>query len=189
MSYSHSRKPDVPFNSLLSLKYGLAYCSFFPPLLKPRCQGRVMGFVGGCGNIAITTVLIPSSIVCCIVNIKEFMEFIYLIFYACLRLQFLDVERNHGPRRPVPGVCRILSSNLLGLAGILSDLTVASCPYDILFCLETLVTDMRHMSELLVPSFCRPVLLSRGKMPRARGIAAYIRDGYGAFRQPKFEYG
>ena len=26
-------------------------------------------------------------------------------------------------------------------------------------------------------------------MPRARGIAAYVRDGYGAFRQPKFECG
>ena len=26
-------------------------------------------------------------------------------------------------------------------------------------------------------------------MPRARGMAAYVRDGYGAFRQPKFECG
>ena len=26
-------------------------------------------------------------------------------------------------------------------------------------------------------------------MPRARGIAAYVRDGYGVFRQPKFECG
>ena len=36
------------------------------------------------------------------------MDFIYLIFYGCLRLRFLDVETNPGPRRPVPGVCRIL---------------------------------------------------------------------------------
>ena len=28
-----------------------------------------------------------------------------------------------------------------------------------------------------------------GKLPRARGMAAYVRDGYGAFRQPKFEGG
>ena len=28
------------------------------------------------------------------------MEFIYLIFYACLRLRFLDVETNPLPRRP-----------------------------------------------------------------------------------------
>ena len=26
-------------------------------------------------------------------------------------------------------------------------------------------------------------------MPQARGMAAYVRDGYGAFRQPKFKYG
>ena len=76
------------------------------------------------------------------------------------------------------------------LAGNLSDLTVASSQYDILFCSETLVSDMRHESELLVPGFGRLVLLCRGKMPpRARGMAAYERDGFGAFRQPKFECG
>ena len=26
-------------------------------------------------------------------------------------------------------------------------------------------------------------------MPRARGMAAYVRDGYGEFRQPEFEFG
>ena len=115
------------------------------------------------------------------------MEFIYLTFYACLRLRFLDVETNPGPRRPVPVVCRIFSSNVRGLAGNLIDLIVASSQYDILMCSETLVSDMRHVSELLVPGFGRPVLLCRGKMPRTRGVAAYIRNGYGAFRQPKFE--
>ena len=45
------------------------------------------------------------------------------------------------------------------------------------------------MSEVLVPGFGRPVLLCRGKMPRTRGMAAYVRDGYGAFRIPKFECG
>ena len=48
---------------------------------------------------------------------------------------------------------------------------------------------MRHVSEVLVPGFCRPVLLCRGKMPRAHRMAAYVRDGYGAFRQPKFDCG
>ena len=28
-----------------------------------------------------------------------------------------------------------------------------------------------------------------GKTPGARGMAAYVRDGYGAFPQPKFECG
>ena len=101
----------------------------------------------------------------------------------------MDVETNPGPRRPAPVVCRILCSNVLGLAGNLSDLTVASSQYDILLCSETLVSDMRHGSEVLVPSFGRPVLLCRGKMPRARLMAAYVKDGYGAFRQPKFECG
>ena len=96
------------------------------------------------------------------------------------------METNPGPRHPAPAVCRILCSNVLGLAGNLSDLTVASSQYDILLCSET--SDMRHVSEMLVPGFCCPVLC-RGKMPWAGGMAAYIRDGYGAFRQPKFECG
>ena len=75
------------------------------------------------------------------------------------------------------------------LAGNLSDQTVASSQYDILLCSETLISDMRHVSEVLVPGFGRPVLLCRCKMPRARGMAAYVRDGYGAFRQLKFEFG
>ena len=92
------------------------------------------------------------------------MEFIYLIFYACLRLRFPDVETNPGPRRPVATVCRLLCSNVLGMAGNHSDLTVASCQYDILLCSETLVSDMRHVSELLVSGFGRPVLLCLGMM-------------------------
>ena len=86
-------------------------------------------------------------------------------------------------------VCRMLCCNVLGLVGNLSDLTVASSQYDILLCSEILISDMRHVSEILVPGFGRSVLLCRGKMPRARGMAAYVRDGYGAFRQPKFESG
>ena len=45
---------------------------------------------------------------------------------------------------------------------------------------------MLHVSELLVPGFGRPVLSCRGKMPRARGMAAYVRD---LIRQPEFEFG
>ena len=85
-----------------------------------------MGFVLGGGNIAIATALPPSSSVYCIGNIKKFMDILYLIFYGCLRLRFLDVETNPVPRRPVPAVCRILCSNVRGLARSLSDVTVAS---------------------------------------------------------------
>ena len=67
--------------------------------------------------------------------------------------------------------------------------TLASSQYDILLCSETLVSDLHHVSELLVPGFGRSVFLCRGKLPRARGMAAYVRDGYRAFRQTKFQYG
>ena len=110
------------------------------------------------------------------------MDFLYLIFYGCLRLRFFDVETNPGSRRLVPAVCRILCSNVRGPAGNLSDLTVTLSQYDILLCFETLVSDMRHVSEVLVPGFGRPVLLCRGKMPRVRGMAAYVLDDYGEFR-------
>ena len=79
------------------------------------------------------------------------MDFLYLIHYACLRLWFLDVETNPDSRCPVSAVCRILCTNVRGLAGNLIDLTVALSEYDILLCSETLVSDKHHVSELLVP--------------------------------------
>ena len=102
------------------------------------------------------------------------MGTLHLKFYSCLRLRFPDVETNPGPRRPVADSCRIPCSNVRGLSGNLSDLAVASSQYYILLCSETWVSDLRHVSELLVPGFGRPVLLCRGKMPRARGMAAYM---------------
>ena len=79
--------------------------------------------------------------------------------------------------------------NVRGLSKNLGDVTVASSQNDLLLCSETLVSDRRHISELLVPGFGGPVLLCRDGLPRARGMAAYVRDGYGVFRQPKFEWG
>ena len=58
---------------------------------------------------------------------------------------------------------------------------MASSQYDLLLCSETLDSDRRHISEFLFPGFGRPVLLCRDGMPRARGMAAYVPDGYGAF--------
>ena len=150
---------------------------FFPPRLKPRCQGRVMGVVGGGGNIAISTALPPSFCVLCCKHLIVYGIHISYFFYACLRIRFPDVETNPGPWRPVPTVCSLLCSNVWGLAGNLCDLTVASSQYDILLCSETLVSDKRHVSELLVDGFGRLVLLCWGRLPRARGMAAYVRDG------------
>ena len=64
-----------------------------------------MGFVGDGGNVAVATALLPSFVYC-IENIKQFLDFLYLIFYACLRLLFLDEETNPGRRRSVPDVCK-----------------------------------------------------------------------------------
>ena len=97
-----------------------------------------------------------------------------LIFYPCLKLRFPDVETNPGHRRPVPDTCRILCSNVRGLSKNLSDVTVASSQYDLLLCSETLVSDRRHMSELLVPGFGRPVLSRQDGVLHARGMAAYV---------------
>ena len=81
------------------------------------------------------------------------------------------METNPGPRRPVPVFFKILFSNVRGFSKNLSDVTVASSQYDLL-CSDILVSDRRHISELLVPGFGRPVLLCRDEMPRARGMAA-----------------
>ena len=101
------------------------------------------------------------------------------------------METNPGPQRPVPAVGRILCSNVRGLAGNLRE---PSSHYDVLFCSKTFVSDMCHVSELLDPCFGRPVLLCRGKMPRARGMQTYeafrfrsrnaSKCGLEAFRQP-----
>ena len=59
-------------------------------------------------------------------------------------------------KNPARGVLSLLSagilcSNVRGLAGNLSDLTVPSSQYDIPFFSETLVSDMSHVSQLRVP--------------------------------------
>ena len=93
------------------------------------------------------------------------MGIIHLLFYACLRLRFTNVETISGLRRPVPAVCRILCSNVQGLSRNLSDLTMASSQFDILLCSKTVVSDMHHVSELLVPGLGHPVVLCRGRIP------------------------
>ena len=82
------------------------------------------------------------------------MDFLYLIFYACLRLQFINVEANPGPRCPVPDVCRILCSNVRSLAGNLGDLSVASSRYDILLCSKGWL----HTYEMVTEHFVNPNL-------------------------------
>ena len=117
--------------------------------------------------------------------------FVYSCFYVIFIILSLsgDVELNPGPRHIRHRQCRILYANIRGLHGNLSDLMVASRQFDILLCSETLVSDMRHVSELLIPGFKRPILLRRKTIHRAQGMAAYIRNDFSASRKANFECG
>ena len=68
----------------------------------------------------------------------------------------------------IHSVCHILSQPPSAAT------TVASSQYDIVLYSETLVSDMHHVSELLVPRFGRPVLLCWGRLPLARGMTRLI---------------
>ena len=90
-----------------------------------------MGFVGGGSNISIATAL-PPIIFCALYCKHQIVYVISLSYFLCLSEgSFLDVETNPGPWRSVPDVCRILRSNVRGLAWNLSDLTAASSQYAI----------------------------------------------------------
>ena len=96
----------------------------------------------------------PHHCFCFIVNIKQFMEFLYFIFFNYPRLLFLDVETNPGLRRPVNDVCQIFCSNVQGLAWNFSDLTISLLQYDIMLCFET---GIRYASPIRVA--CSPIWL------------------------------
>ena len=115
------------------------------------------------------------------------MASIYLLFFACLRPRFPDVEVNPGPVARPPASCRVLYSNINGLHGNLRELAVAASSSDIVFCAETRATSRRHAAEMRLPGFCCPVLLPCGARERVRGLALYIRDGFPAYRQSRYE--
>ena len=112
---------------------------------------------------------------------------LYLFYFACLISRYPDVELNPGPRGGASRSCRVLYANIRGLHGNLRDLSVASSTYDVLLCAETLVSNRRHMSELQIPDFGRPVLKLRDAFPGSRGLVAYVRDGFVVSRQNRFE--
>ena len=138
---SHSRKPDRPVTNSSPFSMWLSVLFFFSFPAKTTLSGQGYGSVGGGGNIAIATAL-PPSFVYCIVNIKQFMDFLYHNIYAFMRLRFLDVETNLAR-----GVQFLMSAeysnNVRGLVRNLSDLTVALSQYDILLCSE-MVSDKRR---------------------------------------------
>ena len=127
------------------------------------------------------------------VNIVVVIYFIFQYIVAFLLLLIIllagDIELNPGPRHPRQKQCRVMYTNIRGLHKNISDLTVASSQYDILLCSETLVSQMRHSSEVLIPSFKKPILFRRDAVPRARGMAIYIRNKYPASHKTNYECG
>ena len=78
-------------------------------------------------------------------------------------------------------------SNIRGLYKNIHDLIAVSRQYDILFCTETLVSSRRHPAEILIPGFKKPTLLKSDAIPRARGMALYIRNDFSATNQRTYE--
>ena len=112
------------------------------------------------------------------------MVFIHL-FYACLELRFPDVE-TPGVLFLVPAeysavICRAFPGSWATWQWLRLS-TIYCCalkPWS-----QTSIIYRRRGS--CIWSSC---LVVPDGMPRACGMAAYVRDGYGTFRQPKLECG
>ena len=130
---------------------------------------------------------------------KTFDCFVYSVYIvvAILHIDFIvlllnlsgDIELNPGPVTDRNRQCRVLYSNIRGLYGNLHDLIVASKGFDILFCSENLASNFRHISELAIPGFKRPILFKRNEINRAQRMAVYIRSGCSAPHKATFEHG
>ena len=83
--------------------------------------------------------------------------------------------------------CRVVYSNIRGLHSNLKDLEVASRNSDVVLCTETLVSERRHLCEVTMGRFTPPMLILKNSIPDARGLALYVRRGFSAFRQSRFE--
>ena len=91
------------------------------------------------------------------------MDWHFLLLFACLVPRYPDVESNPGPRRSAPKRLRVLYNNITGLHGNITELGFAAVGFDLLFCVETKVTQHRHVSELILPGFRKPTQLPRGR--------------------------
>ena len=82
LSYSHSRMPDVPVTRFSPFNRWISILFLFPTPLKPCCQSRVMGSVGGGGNIGIASALPPSF---CVLYCKlQLVYGISISYFSCL---------------------------------------------------------------------------------------------------------
>ena len=80
-----------------------------------------------------------------------------------------DIQVNPGPKRHF----NILYANVRGLFANRTELKAVSSKYDLVLCSETIVSDFRHHSQLLIPDFNKPWLIRRNAQPRARGMSVY----------------
>lgn len=110
-----------------------------------------------------------------------------IYFFACLKLRFPDVEENPGPVARPPTRCRLLYANINGLHRNLQELSVAASSHDVVLCAETRASDRRHVAELRLSGFGKPTLLPCGARDSVRGLALYVRDGFPAHRQRRYE--
>ena len=117
---------------------------------------------------------------------KYISSFIFPI--AWLRLLLIvrgDVESNQGPGSDKR--VRVLYSNMRGLHPNLDELAVAGSDYDVLFCSESKVSDLHHLSELHISGFGCPHLRLRNFTHGAQGMAFYVREGFHLFQQSKLK--
>lgn len=93
-----------------------------------------------------------------------------LLLFVCGIVVLLlgDVELTPGP--DCPKYCRLLFGNTRGLRGNSDEPSAASIKFGIICCAETLVSDMRHTSELLLPNVNKSLLVCRNPLPRAQGL-------------------
>ena len=116
------------------------------------------------------------------------LSFHILVFFLFLLILSGDVELNPGPpHNNRVKQCRLLYCNIRGLHKNIQDLITNSRHYDILCCSETLVSNIRHVSELIIPGFRNPIILRRDAFPRTRGMALYVRSDFLATHKIAFE--
>ena len=127
------------------------------------------------------------NFVCIVVVVVDFLNIKFLYFRLCLLVLSGDVELNPGPINNRTRQCRLLYCNIRGLHKNIQELIAVSRHYDILCCSETLVSNFRHVSELIIPGFRKPIILRRDAIPRARGMAVYVRSDFSATHKIAFE--
>ena len=122
---------------------------------------------------------------CCMAILAYCYDVSHVLF--CLLILSGDVELHPRPRLTGRPQCRAMYSIIRGLYKNIHDLIAVSTQYDILFCSETLVSSRRHPTEILIPGFKKPTLLRSDAIPRARGMALYIRNEFSATNQRTYE--